>query len=213
MRDNDMAYGFNKAVLDEPSTFSSLWERTKGFVETHAELLNSDGDYAWLVDWLEEWMAGRLTSSDAEKDELDDLADDSTAVANREMIDKNDVDGNGLDPHGASSPRLSLAALSSPHGDACGPNVVASSFTTRLSAVYDRCALPSTFEVGALSFFRSREHAAYFDHLDRAGSFNVDHGSFGDVPMHTLSASMFLPRQSVWMLRDGGGRGRGGAVC
>ncbi|KAM5370927.1 hypothetical protein ACJZ2D_008240 [Fusarium nematophilum] len=62
-----------------------------------------------------------------------------------------------------------------------------------LSSVYP------TFEIGSLAFFRSPNHVAFFDHLDSAGDFK--YRRVDDVPVHTLSASMFLPRQSVWNFR------------
>ncbi|KAH7161625.1 nucleotide-diphospho-sugar transferase [Dactylonectria macrodidyma] len=72
---------------------------------------------------------------------------------------------------------------------------LAEAFTSWLSGIYESSLYP-TFEIGSLALFRSPNHAAFFDHLDSAGAF-YNH-SISEVPLHTLSASMFLPRQSVW---------------
>ncbi|KAF7544454.1 hypothetical protein G7Z17_g9935 [Cylindrodendrum hubeiense] len=74
-------------------------------------------------------------------------------------------------------------------------SLLAEAFTSWLSGIYESSLYP-TFEIGSLALFRSPHHAAFFDHLDSAGAF-YDHSS-KDVPVHTLSASMFLPKQSVW---------------
>ncbi|KAH7129991.1 nucleotide-diphospho-sugar transferase [Dactylonectria estremocensis] len=77
---------------------------------------------------------------------------------------------------------------------------LAEAFTSWLSGIYENSLYP-TFEIGSLALFRSPNHAAFFDHLDSAGAF-YDHSS-SEVPLHTLSASMFLPRQSVWNFSKG----------
>ncbi|KAI5918001.1 glycolipid 2-alpha-mannosyltransferase-domain-containing protein [Camillea tinctor] len=65
---------------------------------------------------------------------------------------------------------------------------------------YNNCQFYSNFEVGSLDFFRSKEHRAYFDHLDKAGGFYYER--VGDAPVHTLSVSMFLPKSRIWYFRD-----------
>ncbi|KAI1403902.1 glycolipid 2-alpha-mannosyltransferase-domain-containing protein [Hypoxylon fuscum] len=49
MQDNDMAYGFNMAILDDARSFPSLWERTKTFIDRNEELVDEDADYNWLL--------------------------------------------------------------------------------------------------------------------------------------------------------------------
>ncbi|KAI1458687.1 glycosyltransferase family 15 protein [Annulohypoxylon moriforme] len=65
---------------------------------------------------------------------------------------------------------------------------------------YNNCQFYSNFEIGSLNFFRGEEHQAYFEHLDRAGGFYYER--YGDAPVHTLSVSMFLPRNEIWYFRD-----------
>ncbi|KAH8649028.1 glycolipid 2-alpha-mannosyltransferase-domain-containing protein [Xylariales sp. PMI_506] len=73
-------------------------------------------------------------------------------------------------------------------------------FQESLSAEYNNCQFYSNFEIGSLDFFRGKEHQTYFRHLDRAGGFFYER--YGDAPVHTLSVSMFLPKNRVWFFRD-----------
>ena len=68
------------------------------------------------------------------------------------------------------------------------------------SGDYNNCQFFSNFEIGSLSFFRSRENSAYFDWLDRAGGFFYER--FGDAPIHTLSVAMFTSKKEQWWFRD-----------
>jgi len=65
---------------------------------------------------------------------------------------------------------------------------------------YNNCQFYSNFEIGSLAFFRSKEHRAYFKHLDKTGGFYYER--FGDAPIHTLSVSLFLPKSRIWYFRD-----------
>ncbi|KAI1472662.1 glycolipid 2-alpha-mannosyltransferase-domain-containing protein [Daldinia caldariorum] len=138
MRDNNMAYGFNMAILDDARSFPSLWERTKAFIDNNEDLIDEDADLEWLLYTAE---------------------------------DRDDV----IRPHTGAEGGV---------GD----------------GEYNNCQFYSNFEIGSLEFFRSKEHKAYFDHLDKAGGFYYER--FGDAPVHTLSVSMFLPKTRIWYFRD-----------
>lgn len=65
-----------------------------------------------------------------------------------------------------------------------------------------------TFEIGSLAFFRSEKHITFVDHLDSDS--NLGHhpvGDVGDVSLGSLSASLMLPKQSVWNFRNHIGQG------
>ncbi|OTB00876.1 glycosyltransferase family 15 protein [Hypoxylon sp. CI-4A] len=49
MQDNNLAYGFNMAILDDARSFPSLWERTKAFIGDNEELVDQDADFNWLL--------------------------------------------------------------------------------------------------------------------------------------------------------------------
>ncbi|KAI1821328.1 glycolipid 2-alpha-mannosyltransferase-domain-containing protein [Xylaria intraflava] len=141
MRDNNMAYGFNMAILDDARSFPSLWDRTKTFINKNQNMIHEDADYDWPL-----------------------------------SFDGDDTDFDHLE--------------------------------------YNNCQFYSNFEVGSLAFFRSEEHMAYFDYLDRTGGFYYER--FGDAPIHTLSVSLFLPKSRIWYFRDIGyahGLGIPGLAC
>jgi hypothetical protein len=49
MRDNNMAYGFNMAILDDARSFPSLWERTHAFKEHNPQMVDPEADMRWLL--------------------------------------------------------------------------------------------------------------------------------------------------------------------
>ncbi|KAJ2778598.1 alpha-1,2-mannosyltransferase ktr1, partial [Coemansia javaensis] len=65
---------------------------------------------------------------------------------------------------------------------------------------YNMCHFWSNFEIAALAFFRSPQYRAYFDFLDRAGGFFLER--WGDAPVHTLAAAMFLDKSQVHYFGD-----------
>ncbi|KAI1326554.1 glycolipid 2-alpha-mannosyltransferase-domain-containing protein [Xylariaceae sp. FL0255] len=140
MRDNEMEYGFNMAILDDARSFPSLWDRTRSFIRNNAELVHEEADFDWL---LQETRDGFLHSD--------------------ELFDEDKIDA--LD-----------------------------------HLEYNNCQFYSNFEVGSLNFFRSKEHRAYFEHLDKTGGFYYER--FGDAPIHTLSVSLFLPKRRIWYFRN-----------
>ncbi|KAI0429058.1 glycosyltransferase family 15 protein [Xylaria sp. FL1042] len=144
MRDNDMAYGFNMAILDDARSFPSLWDRTRTFVKNNKQLIHEDADYDWLLQ--------------------DTLREDAILHASQQLSGEED-DDDQFD-----------------------------------HLEYNNCQFYSNFEVGSLAFFRSEEHRAYFEHLDRTGGFYYER--FGDAPIHTLSVSLFLPKSRIWYFRD-----------
>ncbi|KAH9907162.1 glycolipid 2-alpha-mannosyltransferase-domain-containing protein [Xylariomycetidae sp. FL2044] len=142
MQDNDMAYGFNMAILDDARSFPSLWERTQTFIKKNRDMVHEQADLDWL-----------------------------------------------LHPAEVAEPQPQETDQSS-----------ATHKLTAKDVEYNNCQFYSNFEVGSLNFFRSNEHRAYFDHIDKTGGFYYER--FGDAPVHTLSVSMFLPKRRIWFFRD-----------
>jgi alpha 1,2-mannosyltransferase len=60
---------------------------------------------------------------------------------------------------------------------------------------YNNCHFWSNFEISDLDFWRSPAYLAYFNHLDRAGGFYYER--WGDAPVHSLAAALFLPKQQL----------------
>ncbi|RMD42324.1 hypothetical protein DV735_g2770, partial [Chaetothyriales sp. CBS 134920] len=95
-----------------------------------------------------------------------------------------------------------------------------SSSSGGIDSIYNNCQFFSNFEIGDLRFFRGNHgssddhdlgqdspdirmrspHDLYVDHLDRLGGFFYER--FGDAPIHTLSVSLFAPRDRIWWFGD-----------
>jgi alpha 1,2-mannosyltransferase len=65
---------------------------------------------------------------------------------------------------------------------------------------YNNCQFFSNFEIGDLRFFRGQQYEAYFNWLDKSAGFYYER--YGDAPIHTLSVSMFLPKNEIWYFQD-----------
>ncbi|RKP35027.1 nucleotide-diphospho-sugar transferase, partial [Dimargaris cristalligena] len=65
---------------------------------------------------------------------------------------------------------------------------------------YNLCHFWSNFEIGSLSWLRSKEYMAYFDYLDKAGGFFYER--WGDAPVHSLAVAMFLRKDEVHWFED-----------
>lgn len=50
MRDNNLKYGFNMAILDDARSFPSLWTRTLSFAQANPHLIHPNADLSWLRD-------------------------------------------------------------------------------------------------------------------------------------------------------------------
>ncbi|GMM27294.1 hypothetical protein DAMA08_000100 [Martiniozyma asiatica (nom. inval.)] len=65
---------------------------------------------------------------------------------------------------------------------------------------YNRCHFWSNFEIGDLSFFRSKAYTDYFDYLDKSGGFFYER--WGDAPVHSIAASLLLNENEVHFFED-----------
>ncbi|KAJ2159062.1 hypothetical protein GGF46_003299 [Coemansia sp. RSA 552] len=70
------------------------------------------------------------------------------------------------------------------------------------SGTYNGCHFWSNFEIVDLRFYRSREYQLFFDYLDRAGGFFYER--WGDAPVHSIAASLFLNASQVHYFEDTG---------
>ncbi|GAA5949998.1 hypothetical protein JCM21900_001359 [Sporobolomyces salmonicolor] len=69
---------------------------------------------------------------------------------------------------------------------------------------YNLCHYWSNFEIASLDFWRSEAYRAYFDHLDKAGGFFYER--WGDAPVHSIAASLFLRPDELHFFQDIGYR-------
>jgi len=51
-----------------------------------------------------------------------------------------------------------------------------------------------------LNLWRNESYRAYFDHLDQAGGFFYER--WGDAPVHSIAASLFLPKDQIHFFND-----------
>lgn len=67
-------------------------------------------------------------------------------------------------------------------------------------ATYNGCHYWSNFEIGKLSFWNSPAYLDYFNYLDKAGGFFYER--WGDAPVHSIAAALFLPKEKVHFFDD-----------
>lgn len=65
---------------------------------------------------------------------------------------------------------------------------------------YSTCHFWSNFEVGDLSFWRSKKYRDYFEHLDRSGGFFYER--WGDAPVHSVALGLFEDKSRIHWFRD-----------
>lgn len=67
---------------------------------------------------------------------------------------------------------------------------------------YNGCHFWSNFEVASLDFWRSELYQKFFEYLDKAGGFFYER--WGDAPVHSIAAALFLPRDQIHFFEDVG---------
>lgn len=67
---------------------------------------------------------------------------------------------------------------------------------------YNLCHFWSNFEVASLKFWRSKPYRDYFEYLDKTGGFFYER--WGDAPIHSIAASLFLSRDKIHYFDDVG---------
>lgn len=65
---------------------------------------------------------------------------------------------------------------------------------------YNGCHFWSNFEIADLSFYRSSAYTKFFEFLDREGGFFYER--WGDAPVHSIAAALFLQKEEVHWFRD-----------
>ena len=64
---------------------------------------------------------------------------------------------------------------------------------------YSTCHFWSNFEIGDMSFWRSKVYEDYFNHLDRAGGFFYER--WGDAPVHSIALGLFEDSSRIhWLV-------------
>ncbi|KIJ62421.1 glycosyltransferase family 15 protein [Hydnomerulius pinastri MD-312] len=60
---------------------------------------------------------------------------------------------------------------------------------------YNLCHFWSNFEIADMDFWRSEVYVSFFEFLDQKGGFYYER--WGDAPVHSIAAALFLPRSSI----------------
>ncbi|OLY82075.1 O-glycoside alpha-1,2-mannosyltransferase omh1 [Smittium mucronatum] len=69
---------------------------------------------------------------------------------------------------------------------------------------YNLCHFWSNFEIASFGFYRTKEYQSYFDFLDKTGNFFYER--WGDAPVHSLAAGLFLKPSQIHFFNDIGYR-------
>ncbi|TFK54856.1 glycosyltransferase family 15 protein [Heliocybe sulcata] len=69
---------------------------------------------------------------------------------------------------------------------------------------YNLCHYWSNFEIADMDFWRGEAYAKYFDFLESKGGFYYER--WGDAPVHSIAASLFLSKHQLHFFRDIGYR-------
>ncbi|KAJ2682811.1 hypothetical protein IWW39_005833 [Coemansia spiralis] len=65
---------------------------------------------------------------------------------------------------------------------------------------YNGCHFWSNFEIADLTFYRSEQYTKFFNFLDREGGFFYER--WGDAPVHSIAAALFLQKEEVHWFDD-----------
>lgn len=65
---------------------------------------------------------------------------------------------------------------------------------------YNLCHFWSNFEIASLNFLRGEAYSKYFEYLDKKGGFFYER--WGDAPVHSIAATMFLPIEKIHWFED-----------
>lgn len=65
---------------------------------------------------------------------------------------------------------------------------------------YNLCHFWTNFEIADADFWRSKPYQDFFNHLDQSGGFFYER--WGDAPVHSIAASLFLPSSAIHHFND-----------
>lgn len=194
MRDHGIAYGFTESAIHRLS-LETLSPQIRSFVRKNPKLLHEDANMAWLLNRPEgENTVRRVRDTGHGKPTVDYnlLTSDRVFEGSQYRVIHPEADWKQDQFEYADDFKSDI--------DDDGTGSLAEAFTTWLMGFCEGSILYPTFELGSLAFFRSPGHQALMDHLTTLST-KLPQSPVDDVPVHSLSASMFLPKQSVWNFR------------
>jgi len=72
--------------------------------------------------------------------------------------------------------------------------------SNNFGATFNMCHFWSNFEIASFDLWRSKTYLDYFDYLDKSGGFFYER--WGDAPVHSIFASLTLPRSQMMFFED-----------
>ncbi|KAK6222469.1 glycolipid 2-alpha-mannosyltransferase [Colletotrichum tabaci] len=190
MQERGIAYGVNKAPYQNIDDSKLLWQSTKSFIIKHPELVRPTADITWILS-----DDGNLSKPSVSSDYYVDYSDE-TEVDRDFHLKTRPCRASGPEAEGGVRPSVPHEA----DPEQFFPNLVASDYSAWLPSAYEQCGANTPIEIGNLNHFRGLQHSSYFNHLDDAGDFY--YANTGNIPVHSLSATMFLPREKFWLPGD-----------
>ncbi|KAG0675599.1 hypothetical protein C6P42_001605 [Pichia californica] len=88
----------------------------------------------------------------------------------------------------------------SQHSDYLDPHNLIKFISNDDGETYNLCHFWSNFEIADMDFWRSKEYEDYFQYLDKSGGFFYER--WGDAPVHSIAASLFLNRNKLHFFKD-----------
>ncbi|KAI8354200.1 nucleotide-diphospho-sugar transferase [Blakeslea trispora] len=73
-------------------------------------------------------------------------------------------------------------------------------FRDKQTGDFNLCHFWSNFEIGSLNLWRSAQYRDFFDYLDKTGNFFYER--WGDAPVHSLAAGLFLKTDEIHYFED-----------
>jgi mannosyltransferase len=183
MRDHGISYGFTESAIGRLD-LEVLAPQIKSFIEKNPSLLHQDANIAWLLK-----DSGREAGIQRQKARGGIIA--------RPLGDYSHTSNAAESYRGCSG---SPGTDGKPDRmDDDHTSQLAEAFTAWLVGSCESSLYPA-FELGSLAFLRSPGHQALMRHLETSTGTLLG-TPVDDVPVYSLSASMFLPKQSVWNFR------------
>lgn len=192
MQDHGIAYGFPESPSNK-NRLDVLSPQIKMFIDKNPAMVHADADMAWL---LNERDSERVTQSFGRNAHGPVAREAQTDTVPRTISEASHH--RTLYPGADWSQFLSADDSKASHASRSAHDDTASLadlFTTWLLDMYE-----GSFELGSLAFFRSPNHKALMNHLHEVNSAQPC-SPVENVPAHSLSASILLPKQSVWNFR------------
>ena len=187
MRDRGIACGFNKAILAD-AHLRPFTSQIKSFVDKHAHLLHEEADLSWLGEPDKDAFVSPVAHTYTETNGLSEY---ETQL----VLGKTVAEGSHDRPSHPLADSQQEGDFDEDMDNETSP--LAEMLASWLGSIYDTGLSPSTV-MGSLAYFRSPGHQALLEHLDSAGDLYSE--QVQSIPINSLSATMFLPRKSVWSL-------------